>query len=215
VSQDEKKPPGTSAGSPSSQGSASGSDLSLQEILGEIARGIKGSTRGNLAVQKIASDALQAISKQIDDLRRDLSKDVSSQIGQQEARRQQQIAELQRAFADLNSHVADIVVAMKALYDAFLSKSIDERNELHAAVVTLERAADDSKKFLTQQGGEISEDSISMSGFRVRWITVWKLAKAGVPLYKYGGLVAAISASIYKLLEGISPYTHWFRGWFE
>lgn len=211
MSQDDKKPPGTPEGSLSSQDSPSVLDPSLQEIISEIARGIRGSTQGNLAVQKIATSALQAISKQIDAL----DKSVASQVGQQGVRQQQRVAELQRAIGELNEHVANIVAAMKALYDAFISKSIDERGKLDGAIKALERATQDSKQFMTQRGGEITDDAISMTGVRVRWITVWKFAKAGVPLYKYLGLSAAITASIYKLFEGISPYTHWFSEWFS
>lgn len=206
MSRDDKPPPSEGPSS-SSRGSSSAS-LSVQEVLGEIARGISGSTKGNLAVQKIVADALEAISKQIGESKTD----VASQIGQQDVRHEKRLIEIQRELGESNANARALEVALKELFGVFVVRSKEERDKLDEAV---EKLANTSQKFLTTKDGEVTEDSISLSGFSLRWITVWHYAKKGVPLYKYGGLFAAIGASLYKLFEGLEPYTHWFHGWFS
>lgn len=166
----------------------------MERLLGAISRALDGLTRATADNRKLSLANRVSLVELDQFVRRNAN------------RIEQRIAELQVVITDFLEHV-------RVSHNIETTVIDDARKALDASKRSLDKAVEESGKFITQQGEAEFTDSVSMQGIRVRWVTMWGAAKAGVPIaVKIGGLVAAIAASIYKLWEGVAPLSHgWWR----
>lgn len=193
MSEDHAQPP-SSAGSPSSSPESLPADPLLERLLGAISKALDGLTRATADNRKLSlSNRVSLV-------------ELDQFVRRSATRHEQRLADLQVAITDFLEHVRIAHGIETVVID-------DARKALDASKRSFDKALEDSQKIVTQRGEVEFTDSITREGIRVRWVTMWGAAKAGVPVaVKIGGLAMAIAAAIYKLWEGVAPFWHgWWR----